>query len=53
MSEVQVKTKRDYVAIFIRPETRRQLAIAKVKLGFKSYDELILHLLKVAGHADQ
>jgi hypothetical protein len=43
----EVKTgKRTYVAIFIRPETRRLLAIAKIKGGFRSYDELILHLLR-------
>jgi hypothetical protein len=57
MTEAQPKPeakdpKRPYVAIFIRPGTRKQLAVAKVKGGFKSYDDLILHLLKQAGYAD-
>jgi len=51
MSKVQVK--KGYVAIFIRPETRRLLAVTKVAHGFRSYDELILHLLQAAGYADQ
>jgi len=55
MTETQPKLetknpKRSYVAIFIYPETRRQLAIAKIKGGFRSYDDLILHLLKQAGY---
>jgi hypothetical protein len=51
MTEAQTKNpKRSYVAIFIYPETRRQLAIAKVKGGFRSYDDLIMHLLKQAGY---
>jgi hypothetical protein len=45
--------KKPYVAIFIYPETRRKLAVAKALYGFKSYDELIMHLLKQAGYADQ
>lgn len=47
------KVKKPYVAIFIYPETRRLLALAKVTHGFKSYDDLILYLLAVAGYADQ
>jgi hypothetical protein len=42
--------KKDWVAIFITRETRRKLALAKIKYGFKSYDELILHLLRRAGY---
>ena len=55
MTEVktQTQTRRDYVAIFIRPETRRLLALVKVVHGFKSYDDLIMHLLQAAGYADQ
>jgi len=55
MTEAQPRpqNKRGYVAIFIYPETRKQLALAKIKHGFKSYDDLIMHLLKVAGYADQ
>jgi hypothetical protein len=53
MSKSQTKRRREYVAIFIGPETRKQLAIAKIKGGFKSYDELIMHLLKQAGYAYQ
>jgi hypothetical protein len=52
-TQLQPQTKKDYVAIFIRPETRRMLALAKVAHGFKSYDDLIMHLLHVAGYADQ
>ena len=52
-AQIQPQTKKDYVAIFIKPETRRQLALAKIKHGFKSYDDLIMHLLKEAGYADQ
>jgi hypothetical protein len=51
--QTQTKQKREYVAIFIYPETRRRLALAKVKYGFKSYDDLIMHLLQTAGYADQ
>jgi hypothetical protein len=53
MTEVKTQNRRDYVAIFIRPETRRQLALVKVAYGFRSYDDLIMHLLKAAGYADQ
>ena len=37
---------KDYVAIFITRETRKKLALAKIQHGFKSYDELILYLLR-------
>jgi hypothetical protein len=54
MTEVETQTQtRNYVAIFIRPETRRLLALVKVMRGFKSYDDLIMRLLKEAGYADQ
>ncbi len=54
MTEDKTQTqKKGYVAIFIRPETRRQLALVKVVHGFKSYDDLIMRLLKAAGYADQ
>jgi hypothetical protein len=49
----QTKAKKEYVPVEIRPETRKLLAIVKAKYGFRSYDELIKHLLKVAGYADQ
>jgi hypothetical protein len=49
-AKTQTKNKREYVAIFVYPETRRQLALAKVKYGFKSYDDLIMHLLQAAGY---
>jgi hypothetical protein len=42
--------KKDWVAVFVTRETRRKLAIAKAKYGFKSYDELINHLLEKAGY---
>ena len=51
--KTQTQNKRDYVAIFVRPETRRLLALAKVTHGFKSYDDLITYLLRAAGYADQ
>jgi hypothetical protein len=54
MAEAQTQHKKEHVAIFIRPETRRQLALAKVIHGFRSYDDLIMHLLRQAGYyADQ
>jgi len=43
------KNGRRYVAIFIKPETRRRLALAKVMHNYKSYDDLLLDLLKAAG----
>ncbi|MFZ8809587.1 MAG: hypothetical protein ACO2PN_15965 [Pyrobaculum sp.] len=55
MTEAQTNSqlKKEYVAVFIKPETRKMLAMAKVANGFKSYDDLILHLLRQAGYADQ
>ncbi len=52
MTQTQTK-KKEYVPVEIQPETRRLLAIVKATHGFKSYDELIRHLLKAAGYADQ
>ncbi len=52
MTQTQTK-KKEYVPVEIQPETRRLLAVVKVKYGFKSYDELIRHLLRQAGYADQ
>jgi len=52
-AQTQTQTKKDYAAIFIKPETRRLLALAKIKHGFKSYDDLIIYLLRRAGYADQ
>ena len=52
-TQTQTKQKREFVPIEIYPETRRLLAIIKAKYGFRSYDELIRHLLKAAGYADQ
>jgi len=50
--QTKQQNKKDYVAIFIKPETRRQLALVKVEYGFKSYDDVIIHLLRQVGHAD-
>jgi hypothetical protein len=47
------KQKKEFVPIEIYPETRRRLAVVKAKYGFRSYDELIRHLLKAAGYEDQ
>jgi guanylate kinase len=53
MTGTQTKqNKREYVAIFIRPETRKQLALVKVARGFKSYDDVIMYLLRQAEHED-
>ena len=52
-TQTQTKQKREFVPIEIYPETRRLLSIIKAKYGFRSYDELIRHLLKAAGYADQ
>jgi len=49
----QTEQKKEYVVIEVYPETRRMLAVAKARHGFRSYDELIKHLLRVAGYADQ
>jgi hypothetical protein len=53
VQKTQPRVKKDYVAIFIKPETRRQLALVKVSHGFRSYDDLLMHLLRRAGYADQ
>lgn len=53
-SEVLVKRKnckKPCAAVFVYPETRRKLAVARAKYGFKSYDELISYLLEKAGYA--
>jgi hypothetical protein len=52
IQETQGRRSRKYVPIEVSPETRKLLAITKIKLGFRSYDELIRHLLKQAGYAD-
>jgi hypothetical protein len=52
-NQTQAKQKKEFVPIEIYPETRRLLAIIKAKYGFRSYDELIRHLLQAAGYADQ
>ncbi len=46
----QLKTRKRYSAVFISPEVKKSLAIAKIKNNFRSYDELIMHLLRVAGY---
>jgi len=43
-------SKKDWVAVFVTRETRKKLALAKIKYGFRSYDELLLHLLEKAGY---
>ena len=53
IQETQGKRRREYVPIEVSPETRKMLAIAKIKLGFRSYDELIRYMLKQIGYADQ
>ena len=56
MTQTQTQTqtkKKEFVPIEIYPETRRLLAVIKAKYGFRSYDELIRHLLSKAGYADQ
>jgi hypothetical protein len=52
-TQPQTKQKKEYVPIEIYPETRRMLAVIKSKYGFRSYDELIKHLITRAGYADQ
>ena len=52
-TQTQTKQKKEYVPVEISPETRRWLAVIKAKYGFRSYDELIRHLLQAAGYADQ
>jgi hypothetical protein len=42
--------KKPCAAVFVYPETRRKLAVARAKYGFKSYDELISYLLEKAGY---
>jgi len=54
MTQTQTQTKRkEFVPVEISPETRRWLAVVKARHGFRSYDELIRHLLRTAGYADQ
>jgi len=43
--------KKPCAAVFVYPETRRKLAVARAKYGFKSYDELISYLLEKVGYA--
>jgi len=54
MTETQIEQKsRDrkaWTEIPVTRETRQKLAIAKAKHGFKSYDELIRHLLEKVGY---
>jgi len=52
-TQTQTKQKKEYVPVEVAPETRRWLAVVKAKYGFRSYDELIRHLLQAAGYADQ
>jgi hypothetical protein len=53
--EVAVKRKnpckKPCAAVFVYPETRRKLAVARAKYGFRSYDELISYLLEKVGYA--
>ncbi len=53
MTETQAETsrlKKTWTEIPVTRKTRQRLAIAKAKYGFKSYDELINHLLDKAGY---
>jgi len=45
------QNKKRWTEIPVTHETRQKLAVAKAKYGFRSYDELIQHLLEVAGYA--
>jgi hypothetical protein len=50
-NQAQTQTKKkEYVPVEISPETRRLLAVLKAAHGFRSYDELIRHLIKSAGY---
>jgi hypothetical protein len=42
--------KKSWTEIPVMRETRQKLAIAKAKYGFRTYDELINHLLEKAGY---
>ncbi len=53
IQETQDRKRKEYVSIEISPETRKLLAIAKIKHGFRSYDELIRHMLALAGYEDK
>ncbi len=48
----QQKMLREDTAISVKRETWKRLAILKVELGFRNYDELIHHLLQRAGYDD-
>jgi hypothetical protein len=43
---------REDTAISVKRETWKRLAILKVELGFKNYDELVNYLLRRAGYGD-
>ena len=45
-----VSQKKMWTEIPVKRETRQKLAIVKAKYGFKSYDELINHLLEKVGY---
>jgi len=51
----QQKAFREDTAISVKRETWKKLAILKVELGFRNYDELVNYLLRRAGldHGDQ
>ncbi len=53
IENTQIQKKKEFVPIEIYPETKRRLAILKAVYGFRSYDELIRHLIAKAGYADQ
>jgi len=44
------QNKKMWTEIPVTRETRQKLAIAKAKYGFRSYDELIQHLLEKTGY---
>jgi hypothetical protein len=45
-----VSREKTWTEIPVKRETRKKLAIVKAKYGFRSYDELISHLLEKAGY---
>jgi hypothetical protein len=50
MTTKPVSRKEVWTEIPVTRETRHKLAIAKAKYGFRTYDELINHLLEKAGY---
>ena len=45
--------KEELTSIYISKKTRKMLAKIKVEKEYKSYDEVIRELLRIAGYVDQ